>query len=223
MILGLATFMQLAASCAPSVAAETLAAIARTESGFEVYVMHDNDTGQTFKPESLVQAATLSSSLIGAGHNIDVGLMQVNSANFQRLGLTVVKALDPCASLAAGAQVLVDGYQGGASDDQRQTALRDAISRYNTGSSNGGYLNGYVARVEASATQIVPAIRVTSLSTPNPTVSPKQPVVAAPAAVMDMLHATEVPAGEPSGAVNMLGGVAGATPDIATSVQAANH
>ena len=42
MIVTLAAFVQLAASCAPSVAVETLAAVARHESGFNDTMVNDN-------------------------------------------------------------------------------------------------------------------------------------------------------------------------------------
>ncbi len=43
---------------------------------------------------------------------IDVGLAQVNSANFGWLGLTMQTAMDPCRNLAAGARVLLAKYNG---------------------------------------------------------------------------------------------------------------
>lgn len=57
--------------------------------------------------------------------------MQINSANFGWLGLTMMDALDPCRSIAAGAEVLT------------------AYSRYNTGSPTRGIKNGYAASVQA--------------------------------------------------------------------------
>ena len=58
--------------------------------------------------------------------------MQINSRNFEWLGLSLQDAFDPCASVRAGATVLTQ------------------LSRYNTGSPRAGFSNGYVARVLAS-------------------------------------------------------------------------
>jgi type IV secretion system protein VirB1 len=162
MIVGLSLFMHLAATCAPTVAPETLAAIARTESGFNPNAILDNDLRRSFRPNTLEEAQSIAAQLVGAGHSVDVGLMQVNSHNFARLGLTVAQALDPCSSLAAGARLLVEAYQGGATDAEQQHALRIALSRYNTGDATMGFANGYVRKVEASTGYIVPALTMGS-------------------------------------------------------------
>jgi hypothetical protein len=72
--------------------------------------------------------------------------MQINSANLARLGLTLESAFDPCKSVAAGAAVLAGGYAGGATHEGQQSALRVAISKYNTGDAQRGLANGYVQR-----------------------------------------------------------------------------
>lgn len=46
-------FTALAARCAPSVPVETLAAVARTESGVDPWALHDNTTGASIRPDSL--------------------------------------------------------------------------------------------------------------------------------------------------------------------------
>jgi type IV secretion system protein VirB1 len=84
-------------------------------------------------------------------HSVDLGLMQINSANLAPLGLSIADAFDPCRSMRAGAQVLQTDYRA---------AIRDTLSRYNTGDPVTGIENGYVARVEASARTIVPSISV---------------------------------------------------------------
>ena len=86
--------------------------------------------------------------------------MQVNSANFAVLGLTLEAAFDPCKSVAAGAAVLAGGYVGGTTHEGQQTALRVAISKYNTGDAQRGFANGYVHKVELAAAYVVPALDV---------------------------------------------------------------
>jgi type IV secretion system protein VirB1 len=160
MIVGFTLFMHTAATCASTVAPETLAAIARTESGLNPYAIFDNDTHRGFRPNTLEEAQAIAAPLVAAGHSVDVGLMQVNSHIFSRLGLSVAQALDPCRSLAAGAGLLVDAYQGGTTDMEQQHAVRVALSRYNTGDARLGFANGYVQKVEASTRYIVPALTV---------------------------------------------------------------
>jgi type IV secretion system protein VirB1 len=86
--------------------------------------------------------------------------MQINSANFDMLGLTLEAAFDPCKSVAAGAAILAGDYAGGDTHAGQQSALRVAISRYNTGDAQRGFSNGYVHKVEMAAGHIVPALDV---------------------------------------------------------------
>jgi type IV secretion system protein VirB1 len=161
MIVSVALFAQVWASCVgQTVAVETGAAVARAESGFNTLAIHDNTTGRSYTPRSLTEAVAVATALRAAGNSLDLGLMQVNSANLARLGLTIASAFDPCRNVAAGAQVLVDDYLAGHPNQDVQLRLRQALSRYNTGDSAAGFVNGYVSRVQAAAGQIVPAIRL---------------------------------------------------------------
>ena len=132
MILPLAVIVQLATACAPQVAPETLAAIAQTESTRDPLAIRDNTTDLSYRPRDKAEAIAVARNMISKGHDLDLGLMQINRGNFAWLGLTVEAAFDPCRSIAAGAAVLTQ------------------ISRYNTGSPAAGFRNGYVARVLAA-------------------------------------------------------------------------
>ncbi len=144
------SFRMLVQSCAPSVDVATLGAVAKVESDFEAWALHDNTTGQSEDAASLTQAETDAGQWISRGDSVDVGLMQINSANFSALGLTVESALDPCASLAAGAAILRAAYGGGETPAEQQVALLIALSRYNTGSPLRGIMNGYAHAVMTS-------------------------------------------------------------------------
>lgn len=159
--LPLSAFAQLATSCAPHVAVETLAAVARTESGFDALTLHDNTTGRSYHPATSGDAIALAVELVTvAQHSVDLGLMQINGANLPRLGLTLADAFDPCRNLAAADQVLVAGYVAPAPGADTQPGVQQALSRYNTGDPTRGVANGYVSRVQASAELVVPALRV---------------------------------------------------------------
>jgi type IV secretion system protein VirB1 len=138
--------------------------IAEAESRLEPLAIHDNSTGEARLPATIEAASAQAEGLIRAGHSVDLGLMQINSANLHLAGLSVLQSFEACHALAAAARVLAQGYSGGVTVDEQQRALRTALSRYNTGDPLRGFANGYVSQVEAAAQQVVPAIRV-----PEPT------------------------------------------------------
>ena len=165
-------FGELALRCGPSVAPLTLAAVAKTESRFEPLTINDNTTGVTGVPATPAIAVQLATSLLEAGHSLDLGLMQINSGNFRRLGLRPDVAFDPCHSIAAAATILTDAYAGGETHPEQQAALRGALSAYNTGDAVSGLANGYVHKVELAARQVVPAIDVGAMPSPASPAAP---------------------------------------------------
>lgn len=140
-------------SCAPNVAPATMIAVIRVESEGDPFKIGVN-SGATLQrqPTNAADAIATARGLLRRGANFDAGLMQINSANFARLGLTAETAFDPCTNLRAGAVVLADNY-GRARDAGHSDPLRAAISEYNTGSRFKGVSNGYVGRVYAAAGQ----------------------------------------------------------------------
>jgi len=128
-ILPLAVVTTLALACAPQVAPATLAAIARTESGLDPLAIGDNTAHRSYHPAATREAIALAARLAAEGHDLDLGLMQINQRNFRWLGLAVGDAFEPCESLAAGAAVLT------------------ALSRYNTGKSSSPVGMAYAIRV----------------------------------------------------------------------------
>jgi len=82
---------------------------------------------------------------------VDLGLMQVSTAEAKRRGISPASLLEPCTNLQVGWQILEDDYR----IEQRtygpgQEALQHAISRYNTGDTRQGIVNGYLGRVLAA-------------------------------------------------------------------------
>jgi type IV secretion system protein VirB1 len=152
----LATFTSLAKSCGPQVAPLTLAALAKTESGFDMLVIRDNTSHRSYRYSFKSEAARAAESLIARGHSIDVGLMQINSANLRRLRMTARDALDACRSISAAAAILYRNYAYVRGSRGEQAALLSAISMYNTGSVVRGFRNGYVRRVQLAAGRLTP-------------------------------------------------------------------
>jgi type IV secretion system protein VirB1 len=149
--LNVASFTDLARRCGSSVDPFTLAAVAKTESNFRTLVVSDNSSRRAREFDSLDQAVALADNLVARGHSIDLGLMQINSANLRRLGYTSRDALDPCKSISGGALILSRNYASIRNVGDPQVALRHALSQYNTGNIHAGYRNGYVRRVEQAA------------------------------------------------------------------------
>ena len=138
--------------CAPQVAPATIRAIVKVESGSNPLAINVNGGWRLGRqPRELDEAKAWLRWLMARGHSVDVGLMQVNTANFASVGLTPDNAFDPCRNLAAGAALLRDAYRRTrATQPDSQLALRQALSTYNTGNAQQGFRNGYVVRVESA-------------------------------------------------------------------------
>lgn len=160
----------LAARCAPLVSPLTMEALARAESRLDPWAIHVNGGYALPRPPAtLAEAQATAAWLSQHGYSFDIGLMQVNSANFARLGTSANDLLDPCTSLAAGAMVLRECYgRAVARFGPGQEGLHHALSCYNTGSMTQGMDNGYVARlVNPVATGQAPQVlRVPALEHP---------------------------------------------------------
>lgn len=147
----------LIAVCAPNVAPTTIQAIIKVESNgnrLAVNVNKRNGVGYPLntKTKSIVEAVDGAKKAIAAGHTVDLGYMQVNSANLPRLGYTVEDMFDPCKNIRAGAQILSEAYAKALPVHRNeQAALRAALSAYNTGNFRRGFENGYVQRYVPAA------------------------------------------------------------------------
>ena len=141
----------LASQCAPSVAPETVLAIIQTESSGEPFALNVNGGRQPVRQNNAADAAATARRYVAAGYSVDLGLGQINSRNMRWLGLTWDTVFDPCTNVAALARVLTTNYNAVSAGRDPQTALRVALSMYNTGSQTRGFHNGYVAKVERNA------------------------------------------------------------------------
>ncbi|KER73679.1 lytic transglycosylase [Burkholderia cepacia] len=167
-------FLSLAHDCAPQIAPATMAAIVRTESGFNPYAIGVVHGRLRRQPSNVAEAIATVRALEAGGWNFSVGLTQVNRANWLAYGLTAENAFEPCRNLAAGAAILhrcftaavATGKFYAATDYHAdvQAALRASLSCYASGNFTTGYQTGYVQRVVESAAALassnssVPAI-----------------------------------------------------------------
>jgi type IV secretion system protein VirB1 len=101
------------------------------------------------------EALATAKALRDAGWNFSVGLGQINVGNFERLGLTVESAFEPCANLAAMqtvlGRVLRPRERHRIAKAVDQMALRQALSCYYSGNFATGFRHGYVRKVVVAA------------------------------------------------------------------------
>ena len=157
-------FAVLAQECAPQVHVDTLRRIVHVESGFNPYAIGVVNGRLQRQPGSLEEAVVTARSLQQGGYDFSVGLAQINRRNFERYGLTLESAFEPCANLRAGGGILAECFQRARVSRDEQQAVRAATSCYYSGNFSTGYAHGYVQRVIASDAPakpipVVPAIR----------------------------------------------------------------
>jgi type IV secretion system protein VirB1 len=151
--------------CVPAAPASTLGAIVGAESSGNPNAMQidfpksllrrwrlPNGTVVLHRqPSSQREALDWLAYLQRFGIFVDLGLMQVSTAEAQRRGIPAESILEPCTNLRVGWEILEEDYRIEMKTyGPGQDALRHAISRYNTGDSNRGIDNGYLARVLAA-------------------------------------------------------------------------
>lgn len=103
-------FLDLAQTCAPFVASETLAGVVSLESRFAPFNIRIN-SGRPLKtqPASKAEAIEIAAALVAEHHDIQLGLGGIGIEELQKLKLSISDAFDPCLNLQATA-TLLDGY-----------------------------------------------------------------------------------------------------------------
>lgn len=103
-------FLDLAQTCAPVVASETLAGVVSLESRFAPFNIRIN-SGEPLKrqPATKAEAIEVATSLAAKRNDIHMGLGGIGLEELKRLNLSISDAFDPCLNLKATA-TLLDGY-----------------------------------------------------------------------------------------------------------------
>ena len=152
-------FLALALTCAPQVHADTARALVSVESAFNPWAIGVVGGALVRQPRHRTEALATARALQAAGWNFSVGLGQINLGNFERLGLNVESAFEPCTNLAAMQTVLVDCFdrarQPASTPAIDQEALQKALSCYYSGNFATGFRHGYVRKVVLAA-RLVP-------------------------------------------------------------------
>ncbi|WP_010188887.1 lytic transglycosylase domain-containing protein [Sphingomonas sp. PAMC 26605] len=150
MIHAVAAITVLAQKCASEVATEAVVPLVVTESGGDDLSINVN-RGPRVRAGSVAEGAALVRSYMAKGYTVDVGLAQINSANFSRLGVSVEQAFDPCTNLRLASSLLQEGYGLASRHYSGLDAISATYSLYNTGTLTRGFRNGYVGRVWSAA------------------------------------------------------------------------
>lgn len=155
-----ATFVALAAACAPNIHPQTLHSVIKQESNYNALAIGINKADQLkSQPKTRAEAIAVANRLVSQNVNFDAGLAQINIKNLNWLSLSVEDLFDPCKNLKASSLVLSTCYKRASLQyGKGQKALRAALSCYNTGNFDRGFSNGYVGNVVAQAQTYVPAI-----------------------------------------------------------------
>ncbi len=173
-----ATLMALLLNCAPQVHPVTAQALVQTESALNPWAIGVVGGQLARQPSNLAQALATADALRSRGLNFSVGLAQINVGNFDKLGLTLRTAFEPCANLTAMQRVLIgclDHARVGATHPaQEQAALRQALSCYYSGNFTTGFRHGYVEQVVRAATRQAAVIGPGQPGSPSTTVPLKE-------------------------------------------------
>jgi len=143
-------FLTLAMACAPQVDAATARALVTVESGFNPHAIGVVGGVLERQPRTGREARATATALQQQGWDFSVGLAQINQRNFDRLGLTLASAFDPCENLRAMQAVLGECFDRAGRQSPPKVAIRQALSCYYSGNFVTGFDHGYVRRVVAA-------------------------------------------------------------------------
>jgi type IV secretion system protein VirB1 len=140
--------------CAPAVHPFVMQRIMQIETqhkpnaiGFRI-LKNNKDYRLPNQPKTFEEAKYTANWLYQNGYRYDLGIAQINSANFRRFGVTPDDMFDMCKNLNIASKILTEFY---ISAKQRtgneQQALRYAISAYNSGKYNSPAGQNYYAKV----------------------------------------------------------------------------
>lgn len=180
MIYDVPAIVSLAKACAPEVATEAVVPLVVTESGGDSLQINVNK-GPRVRAGSVAEGAAIVRRYLMAGYTVDVGLAQINSANFSRLGVTVEQAFEPCTNLRLASSMLQQGYALASRHYNGLDAISATYSLYNTGTLTRGFRNGYVRRVWSAASamgtvQSAPPIPFAPLPSSDASIPTAKPV-----------------------------------------------
>ena len=154
-------FADLARTCAPTVAVETIAAVVSLESDFFPLAIRINSglpPGEP--PKNKAEAIEAATTLIAQHQNADLGLGGVNAAELGALNLTVADAFDPCLNLKATAALLNRDYRAAINNGATPAKAEKVMlqSYYGHGNALIGKMVGFDSEVRREAMRLSPKL-----------------------------------------------------------------
>lgn len=174
---------QLIETCAIDTHPKTVMAVIRVESAGNYLAIGVNGKLKLRKAQNPKDAAQLAQYAISKGYSVDMGLMQINSNNARRFGISLEEVFNPCTNIRLGTKILSNNYSNAVDyHGEGQGALKAALSAYNTGSMTKGFRNGYVGkyykranqRVNIANVNLVYDFRASSVAPPTPEAAPSK-------------------------------------------------
>jgi len=137
----------IAAAVDPLQVDDVLAAIEQVESAGRPWTIFDNSSGQSIQLSSRAEAEQVAAIRLGQGHNLDLGLYQINTIQLRRQGVGLATIFDPGVQQQLARTILAEFLaRARAIYGDTQLAWERAIGAYNAG--NVAVDNEpYVARV----------------------------------------------------------------------------
>jgi type IV secretion system protein VirB1 len=140
--------------CAPDVHPMVMQRIMHVETqnkpnaiGFRI-LKNKQDYRLPNQPKTLEEAKHTANWLYQNGYRYDLGIAQVNSANFARFGVVPDDMFNECKNINVASKILLEFYNNAKryyADEQQ--ALQAAISSYNSGKFNSTAGRQYVSKI----------------------------------------------------------------------------
>ena len=151
------SFTDLAQTCAPAIAIETLAAVVSLESQFEPFDIRVRGSSSLHEqPKSKAEAVETAMVLMAEHKDVQLGLGGIGIAELRKFDLSIADAFDPCLNLKATA-TLLDGYyrlavRAGATLQQAERVMLQ--SYYGRSDPSVGKMAQYDKQVQSEAKRL---------------------------------------------------------------------
>ncbi|NTI43410.1 lytic transglycosylase domain-containing protein [Rhizobium rhizogenes] len=173
------SFTDLAQTCAPAIAIETLAAVVSLESQFQPFDIRVGGTSSLHEqPKSKAEAIETATALMAEHQDVQLGLGGIGIAELRKFDLSIADAFDPCLNLKATA-TLLDGYyrlavRAGATQQQAERVMLQ--SYYGRSDPSVGKMAQYDDQVKSEAKRLSKMLSAIAIrqSVGRPTVAEPQ-------------------------------------------------
>ncbi|TWB11676.1 type IV secretion system protein VirB1 [Rhizobium sp. ERR 1071] len=151
------SFTDLAQTCAPAIAIETLAAVVSLESQFQPFDIRVRGSSSLHEqPKNKAEAVETATVLMAEHKDVQLGLGGIGIAELRKFDLSIADAFDPCLNLKATA-ALLDGYyrlavRGGATLQQAERVMLQ--SYYGRSDPSVGKMAQYDDQVQSEAKRL---------------------------------------------------------------------